>query len=105
MPDFVADVRILWTVDRTGVVADTDKDGDPAALFAGVGGVVYEDQAKRLGLIGPGGGLTAKGRDLGYLSTDSPPERPAGVPRGGTEPPPPAPAVPAPRVGGDRPSS
>jgi hypothetical protein len=103
--DFVSDVRLLWTRDRTGVVPATDKDADVGALFAGEGGVVYEDQAKRLGLIGPGGGLTTKGKELGYLSTDSPPERPAGVPRGGTEPPPPAPAVPAPRVGGDRPSS
>jgi hypothetical protein len=105
VPDFVSDTRILWSKDRTAVVSDGDKDGDPAAVFAGVGGVVYEDQAKRLGLIGPGGGLTAKGRDLGYLSTDTVPERPAGVARGQTEAPAPAPAVPAPRVGGDRPSS
>lgn len=105
MPDFVSDTRILWTRDRTAVVEESDKDADPAAIFAGVGGVVYEDQARRLGLIGPGGGLTAKGKELGYLSTDSPPERPAGVARGSTEVPAPQPAVPAPRVGGDRPSS
>jgi len=104
MPDFVSDVRLLWNKDRTAVVPDDDKDADPAAVFAGVGGVVYEDQARRLGLIAEKD-LTAKGKALGYLAGTPQPERPAGVVRGETSPPPPQPSVPAPRVGGDRPSS
>lgn len=96
MADFVSDTRILWTKDRTGVVPATDKDADPGAIFAGVGGVVYEDQARLLGLIGDGGGLTTKGKELGYLAGTTQPERPAGTPRGETRSSATAPSVPTP---------
>lgn len=47
MPDFIAEKTIYYTRDRSRLVGEGDKDADLGALFAGPGGVVPEDQAKR----------------------------------------------------------
>lgn len=47
MPDFIAETTIYWSKDRTRLVGEGDEDADLGALFAGPGGVVPEDQARR----------------------------------------------------------